>query len=245
MRLINFAWGRAFDFSSREAFSVFGISLLSGFILSFRMWGTDRFDVGVGVSNLFLFSIIFFLLFFVFLASQKFVAALRGLSAKVTIWKYGPPLGVLVTLMSYGLIPFVFLGGVSLSEIPNLRLGKFRRTVVNVKEMLYVGLVGPLMLVFLSLLVFFPLFLLTEAQIFLSFVWVSSVILVVTALPLPSLNGLNLLLKHRWVWLVYFLYAVFLYVLLGFIQRPVIYFFALFLSLAFAWLVKKLFHDNV
>ena len=240
----NFAWKKAFSFSDREATTIIIISVLSGFILSFRMWGTDRFDASVGLSNLFSFSFLFLVLFLIFICSQKLVAASMGLDAKVHVWKYGPPLGVLVTMMSYGLIPFVFLGGVSLKEIPRMRLGKFRRTVINIKEMLYVGLVGPLVLVFLSLLVFFPLYSVSGVQFFMDLVWVSSLILVVSALPFPSLNGLNLLLKYRWVWVVFFLYSLFLFMLMSVLHHVFAYVLALVLSLLFSWFVKKAVHDN-
>ncbi len=240
----NFAWKRAFNFNDKEASLVIIISLLSGFILSFRMWGTDRFDASVGLSNLFLYSILFMFLFFIFLASQKFIAATMGLDARVSVWKYGPPIGVLVTLMSYGLIPFIFMGGVSLKEIPRLRVGKFMGTAVNIKEMLFVGLFGPLVLILLSLLVFFPLYLLSGISVFYDLVWVSSLILVVTALPLPSLNGLNLLLKYRAVWVLYLLYTLFLFILLSFLKNPWVYALALILSLFFGWLVKKGIHDS-
>lgn len=241
----SFFWKRALNFDDKEVATMVVISVLSGFILSFRMWGTERFDTSEGLSNLLLFSLIFLLLFFVFILSQKVVAASLGLDARVHVWKYGPPVGVLITLMTYGLVPFVFLGGVSLKEIPRLRLGKFRRTVINVKEMLYIGLVGPFSLIFLSLLVFFPLYLLTGSDIFYSFIWVSSLILVVSAIPLPSLNGLNLLLKYRAVWVIYFLFALFLYILFGFLMHPLAYVIALFSSVLFAWLLKKAVHDRL
>lgn len=245
LSLSSFAWRNAFSFNKKETVTVIVISILSGFILSFRTWGLDAFEASISFDNLIVYSFVFLLLFLVFLASQKYVAALMGLNAEVDVWKYGPPIGVLVTLMSYGAFPFVFLGGVSLKEIPRLRLGKFRRTVINVKEMLYIGLVGPLALVLLSLLVFFPLYNLTGQQLFFDFVWISSLILVVTALPFPSLNGLNLLLKHRGVWIIYFLYALFLYILLGFLHTTWIYLLALFLSLLFAWFIKKGIHDKI
>ena len=241
----SFFWKRALYFSESEATTMFIISALSGFILSFRMWGTDGFDASEGLTNLFLYSLLFLVLFFVFVAAQKYVAAKLGLEARVHVWKYGPPIGVLVTLMTYGLVPFVFLGGVSLKEIPRLRLGKFKKTVINIKEMLYIGLAGPFSLIFLSLLVFFPLYLATGVEIFFSFVWVSSIILVVSAIPLPSLNGLNLLLKYRWIWVVYFLFSLFLYALFSVLKDPFVYLLALISSVLFAWLLKKAFHDRI
>lgn len=241
----KYALKDALNFKEREATTIIIISALSGFILSFRKWGTTKFDAGEGITNLFLFSVLFLLLFFVFIYTQKVIALKLGLDARVHVWKYGPPIGVLITLMSYGTIPFIFIGGVKLKEIPRLRLGKFKGTTIKIKEMLAIGLAGPLSLVFLSLLVLFPLHNLSGNTIFLDMIWITSVILVVSAIPLPSLNGLNLLLKYRTAWLVYTTYAISIYLLFQLLKHPAIYALALILSILFAWLLKLSFKKIV
>lgn len=237
---LKYALKHGLDFNEKEATTIIIISALSGFILSFRRWGVEEFDATEGISNLIKFSIMFLILFFLFIYTQKVTAITMGLDARMHLWKYGPPLGVLVTIMSYGVIPFVFLGGVKLTEIPRLRLGKFRRTAINIKEMLIIGLVGPMVLLFLSLLVFFPLYLASESSTFMNLIWITSIILVVSALPLPSLNGLNLLLKYRSAWVIYFLYTLILYGLLQILMNPLMYALALILALIGAFIIKKI-----
>ncbi|MFP4568226.1 MAG: hypothetical protein ACLFN8_04750, partial [Candidatus Woesearchaeota archaeon] len=235
---LRYALNAALNFDEKEATKIIIISALSGFILSFRKWGTEQFNASAGLTNLVSFSIMFLILFFIFIYTQKVTAQLMGLDAKLHIWKYGPPIGVLVTIMSYGLIPFVFTGGVKLTEIPRLRLGKFKKTTINIQEMLIIGLTGPLALIFLSLLVLFPLYQISNNNIFLDMIWIVSIILLVCAIPLPSLNGLNLLLKYRSAWLIYTLFALLLYVLFALLKNPWIYSFSLILAILFAWLIK-------
>jgi len=227
---VNYAFRNAYKFSDREATTFIIISVLSGFILSFRKWGTYAFDATEGLFNLVIYTLIFLFLFFIFLFTQKFVASLLGLEGSLKVWKYGPPLGVLVTMFSYGLIPFIFIGGLEFKEIHRLRLGKFRH-MINIKELLLIGITGPLVLVLLSLLVFFPLFHLTNSFVFFDMIKISSIILIVSILPLPTLNGMNILLKYRWLWLLIFLYSLFLVLLLNFLHVASVFLLALILTL--------------
>lgn len=240
---LRFALSSALNFDDREVTTFLVISVLSGFILSFRKWGTDSFDAGVGLSNLALFSFIFFVLFFIFIYTQKVFAFLVGTQAKLVVWRYGPPLGVLVTMLSYGFVPFVFLGGVELKEIPRLRLGKFRHQF-TITNLAVVGVSGPLVLILLSLLVFFPLFLFSGSYFWFEFVKISSLILVMSALPFPSLNGINLLLKSRSLWLAFFVYAVCIYLLFSYLLNPFVYVFALVITGVVVWFVNWALKDS-
>ncbi|MCC7574493.1 hypothetical protein KO361_02785 [Candidatus Woesearchaeota archaeon] len=241
-RFLNYAFKNALNYNEKEATTIIIISILSGFILSFRKWGTEQFDANEGLNNLILYSILFLILFLIFLSTQKFTASLFGLEARVHVWKYGPPLGVLVTMMSYGVIPFVFLGGVKIKEIPRLRLGIFRSTVPRIKDIMIIGMTGPIMLILLSILIFFPLYQINNSEIMLAFIRISSLILVVSAIPMPSLNGINILLKSRTIWLFYALYSIILYFLLYLLinvtQHAFIYLLALILTIIAAWLIK-------
>jgi hypothetical protein len=247
-KVMNFASKNAFNFNDKEVTTLLVISLLGGFILSFRRWGTTHFDFAEGLSNLLLFSMMFFILYFIYLSTQKFTAGLLGLDAKVEVWQYGPPIGVLLTIMSFGLIPFIFFGGVKIREIERLRLGLFRGRVPKIRDLMLIGISGSMMLILLSLLIFFPLYHISGYAPVAEFIRISGLIILISALPFPSLNGISMMLYSRFIWSAYIFYVIILYILLHVLIHVtpsiLIYLLALSLSLLVAWLIRHTLSDS-
>lgn len=213
MNRYKYAFRMAFTFSRKEFWPFIIAVVFSGFVLSFRKWGTDSFNAADGVSNLILYSLLFMIIYFFFVAAQKYVAAYMGYDCELDLWYYGPVVGLLITFMTYGFIPFLYLGGVKLKEDPALRLGKFRH-YLNIKDMMYVGLAGPLFIILMLLLVVQPLYFISKAQIFLDVTIAATWIMLFSALPLPKTNGINILLKSRVIWVIYFVFSAGMFILL-------------------------------
>lgn len=213
MNRYRYAFRSAFKFSRQEFWPFLIAVVFSGFVLSFRKWGTTTFNVTEGVSNLLLYSILFMIIYFLFIAAQKYVAAYMGYECKLELWYYGPVIGLLVTFMTYGYFPFLYLGGVKLKEDPTLRIGKYRH-YLNVKDMMYVGLAGPMFIILLLILIIQPLYFLTNAPVLADIVIAATWIMLFSSLPLPRTNGLNVLLKSRLIWIFYFAFSLGMFILL-------------------------------
>jgi hypothetical protein len=213
MNRYKYALSRAFTFSRKEFWPFMVSVIFSGFILSFRKWGTTEFDATAGMSNLILYSILFMVIYFLFIAAQKFVAAYMGYDCTIEIWYYGPAIGLLITFMTYGYFPFLYLGNVKLKEDYNLRLGKFRY-YLNIKDLMYVGIAGPLFIILVLLLIVQPLYFATHAAILENFTIAAAWIMLFSSFPLPKTNGMNILLKSRIIWLLYFVFSLGMFFLL-------------------------------
>jgi hypothetical protein len=213
MNRYRYAFKSAFRFSRKEFWPFMVAVVFSGFILSFRKWGTTQFDAVSGVSNLILYSILFMIIYFLFIAAQKYVATYMGYECTLELWYYGPVVGLLITFMTYGYVPFLYLGNVKLKEDYNLRLGKFRY-YLNIKDLMYVGITGPMFIILFLILIIHPLYFITKAPIFQNVIVASTWIMLFSSLPLPKTNGINVLLKSRVIWLTYFLFSIGMFFLL-------------------------------
>lgn len=238
MTKYTYAWKQAFNFDTKEL-GIFLISaVFSGFILSFRKWGTDAFDLTQGILNFIMFTVLFAVIYFVFIATQKYLAAYLGYECKYTLWLYGPLIGILITFMTYGFVPFLYLGSVYMKEIPRLRLGKLRQ-VVQIGDLRWVGLVGPLAVLILVVFLIQPLYFATESLFFKNAIIVSAAIMFFSSLPLPNTNGMNVVLKSRGFWIGYFVIGLVLLALILPLEFGS-YVAAFILSVILVWLFAKL-----
>lgn len=251
MASVKYAFSKCLEFSTKEIFWFFISSAVFAFLMRFGLWDLDK--IGEGFSNLVLYIILFLITYFVFIIAQKFVATYQGYECKYEIWKYSLLIAFFVTVFIYGFIPpvlvdlllksnlaffFLYLGNVDLKENPVLRLGKFRQSL-NVKDLMWVGIAGPIAVALLMSLVYLPLYFLTGFTLFKHATLVGAVIIFFSSLPLPKTNGINVLYYSRWVWLTYFVVGlVLLILLLPF--NILTYFIALVLIVIIVWLCSRL-----
>ena len=200
-------WKRALHVTDKEIILFIVSIAVSGFILSFRRWGTDAFELEVGLVNLGLFTLYFAILFFVFIFVQRIIAALYGYKPYFTLWTFGPMIGVLITFMTYGFVPFLYLGNTVLEPIKHLRIGRYRREI-QFKELMIIGVSGPLSLFTFVLLFLQPMYFFTGGDFFIDMILVSSVIIFFTSLPLPHTNAMNILLYSRAIWLSLVIFGI-------------------------------------
>jgi hypothetical protein len=229
-------WERALKISNKEIYFFLISIFTSGFILSFRKWGLDGFDYKIGLVNLAIYTFLFFTLFTIYVLTQKIVAAYKGYKAEFVLWPNGPLIGVLVTFMSYGFIPFLYLGNIELETIKRLRIGLFRRDA-QFKDLMQIAIAGPLALIVLVLLVLEPIYFLTQNEFVASIILVSSIIIFFTNLPLPHTNAMNILMYSRTMWLGVFLFSL-LSIFLILTLSIASYILALILTILFIFFLK-------
>lgn len=236
---VHYANKQIFNYTSKELWHFILTSLVAGFLLSMRKWGVDEFDPVIGLGNLILYIIIFLIVYFFFITAQKWLGAAMGYEVRYEIWTYGPIIAALLTFYlvlifpTFDFLVLLYIGTVTLKEIPELRLGKFRRGL-NVKDMLIVGLAGPLFILLLILVLFQPLYFVTESSTLYFTIVIASLILFFTSWPFPKMNGINILIKSRVGWLLYFTFSL-LFVLLISTLQVWAYLVAIVLAAAFVW----------
>ncbi len=242
MNIIKYALKNSFNFSGEELKNFLFIVVFSGFILSFRRWGTDSFDATAGLVNFILFSVIFLIIYALFIMGQKFMAEYLGYECKYTLWQFGPAIGIFLTFLSFGLIPFLYLGSVELKENMKHRLGRFR-PYVSIKDLMWVGLAGPMMMLLLLIVILQPIYFLTKSTLIFDFIIAVSWILIFTSLPLPKTNGINVLLYSRKIWVFYFFFSLIAFFM---VRAMNIYAYVIIaaISLMLVWVVKKFITDK-
>lgn len=200
-------WERALKISNKEIYFFLISIFTSGFILSFRKWGIEGFDYKIGLVNLAIYTFLFFSLFTVYVLTQKIVAAYKGYKAEFVLWPNGPLIGVLITFMSYGFIPFLYLGNTELETIKRLRIGLFRREA-QFKDLMQIAIAGPLALILLVLLILEPIYFITQNEFISSIILIASIIILFTSLPLPHTNAMNILMYSRTMWITVFVFSL-------------------------------------
>ncbi|MCF7871840.1 hypothetical protein K9L97_02290 [Candidatus Woesearchaeota archaeon] len=244
---LNQGWKAFLSFETKELRNFLITVIIAGFLLSSRHLAAAE-TLDSAVLYFVGFTLIFSILYFVFVASQKFIAATKGYHGRYEIWKYGPLLGFFLTMYSLMFFPspvlfflvILYLGNVSIIDVPRLRLGEHRRSI-NIKDMTIVGLTGPIVLLFL-ILFFIPFYALTGFSIIKWAIIFGSLILFFTSLPLPYMNGINVLIKSRIGWLIYFFFcAVFMFMISASLAswNVWIYISAVIIALLLAWWFKK------
>lgn len=200
-----------FRFTPNEWREFFITVFAVGFILSFRKWGSVTFDPVQGVTNLILYSLFVLLFLFLHVAAQKLLALYMGYRAQYTYWLNGIFVGVLTAFISYGVVPVVLTGTVILEHMPRLRLGRFRYGL-NYKDVAKVSFAGPLMNVFVVLLL--EPFYLSNAYsaamhaFILDLIWINVLLALYSLLPFKNTNGLNIFFASRTAYVFCFFFVL-------------------------------------
>ena len=87
-------------FEKEEIVSFAITAFILSFILSFKNWGTDTFDLGYGLGHLFLTIIIVVISLYTKLVIQKYTAHKVGFDATFKHWTLGLVLGLILAFLS-------------------------------------------------------------------------------------------------------------------------------------------------
>ncbi|MBU1201012.1 MAG: hypothetical protein KKA51_00795 [Nanoarchaeota archaeon] len=177
-------------FSPREKKQLIISAVVFGFILSFRMWGGDSFNATSGMINWLLVSFVVLFAMFLNFFIQKVFAIKKGFLLHFFWWFPGILIGVFLTIISFGIIPFLFPGTVYLEHLKGLRLGHFRYGT-NTKDLAEVSVAGVIANVAVALLFSF-IYLATNSEWVFIFVKVNFAYAFFSMLPIPTISGLKL-----------------------------------------------------
>jgi len=100
--------------------------LVLSFLISFREWGGEEFNLMTGLFNWFNAALIVTLVLLVYNAAQRIAGLSVGYNAEYKMWVTGLLIGLLFAFVSRGKIWVLLPGGIMIHHLAGHRLGYFR-----------------------------------------------------------------------------------------------------------------------
>ena len=217
---------RYYKFSAYEIRGLVISILAIAFIISFKEWGTAKFDASVGLYNLFNSILIVALSILVHDAGQRLWGLVIGYRVEFKMWTFGLIFSLIVAFLTNGSLWLIIPSGFMLHHIAGHRLGWFRYGI-NYFGQAMVALAGPLFTLMLIILLkvldaFYPNALIAKAIMF------NVVYAITSLLPIPPLDGSKIYFGSRMLY-AFILPAMIVVTVLMVINVPI--FLAIVLSL--------------
>jgi Zn-dependent protease len=115
-----------FKFSREERLSFIVTVIVLTLIYTWDKWGVDKFDANVGLQNFLFALIIMAITVFIHHSGQRMAALYLGFRAEQKLWWYGPLIGLMLVILSYGKLKFLAATGTMMYLLPAHRIGAFR-----------------------------------------------------------------------------------------------------------------------
>ncbi|MFP4118874.1 MAG: hypothetical protein ACLFTH_02355 [Candidatus Woesearchaeota archaeon] len=211
---LRYRFKRYFSFTGKEHRDIFLTALVMTMALFFYLWArypdTDIMLATGAISlvNALILLVIAHATLIVMVGSGKAIAILRKYTANYTSWFNGLLIGFVITFASYGYLPVVFPGLLTMTKITRLRYGKPMEGE-NRKD-IYKVLIGSLFSVAIIGLVFQQLYLYSNSIIFQGAKDLASFILIYAILPFPNNYGSHMFYTKK---KQYFMHSFFFLVL--------------------------------
>ena len=115
-----------YKFTPYEARGLTIAILVIGFVISFKEWGADKFNLSVGLFNLFNAILISALSVMIHDAGQRIWGLAIGFRIEFRMWTFGLIAAVAIAFITNGNIWLIVPGGFMLHHLAGHRLGFFR-----------------------------------------------------------------------------------------------------------------------
>lgn len=191
------------DANELKAFLIGGLVL--AFIISFKEWGADKFDLMVGLRNLLMSLIIVLISMFVHIFTQKAMAFANGFKMEYRIWSYGLIIGLILTFVSKGNIWILAPGGMLIYHLAGHRVGSYRYGI-NFWPLAMTALSGPMVsFLFAMMIKLFTYQIFDIETVFITKLITFNLWLAFfTMLPIPPLDGYHVFFNSRVVYVFTF-----------------------------------------
>ena len=196
-----------YRFNGNEIKGIIISVLMIAFMLSFKNWGTDAFDVTQGLFNFIGAVLIVALGYIVHLSLQRFYAFKLGYIAEYRYNIYGLVGGLILTFASNGYLFLLIPGHCIIKHMPRLRLGEFRYGM-NMWEYAKIAAAGPVGNILLAM--FFKAFSFLGSPLIDKAITINIILALFSLVPLPGNDGLDIFFGSRffYVFLVIFLVLI-------------------------------------
>ena len=188
-----------YNFDKQEIFGLLAVTLIMGFIFSFRNWGEEQFNLIFGLKNLFLAIIVAGISLWFKISCQKVYGLTSGQSNVFKVWWNGIVIMLVIAFITRGWVPLALAGGAVSSFMVKQRLGEFRygfSTWVMAISAAW-AIWGSLILAILFAIgtYFFP-----QSFFFDIGLKMNLVLAFCSWLPLPQQDGLSLFFGSKGLW---------------------------------------------
>lgn len=196
-----------FRFSKAEISGLIPAILVTAFIFSFRDWGAEQFEIGVGLQNLFILIIVAAISFFFRFSCQKIYGLAEGYKVDFKLWWMGLAIALVIAFISKGGLQLILVGTVVSAFMIKQRLGEFRYgfSYWNSAMISLWGILGNLII---ALLFAIGNYAYPEIYFFSKGLWLNIMMALGALLPLPQLEGLNIFFGSRRLYFVALLVVV-------------------------------------
>lgn len=205
----------------------YAIAILAiAFIISFREWGADQFDLTAGLFNLFNSILIVALSILVHDAGQRIWGLAIGYKIEYKMWSFGIVLGLILAFLTNGKFWLIIPGTFMLHHLAGHRLGFFRYGI-NIIGQSMVALAGPLFTLMLIILLKI-LYVINPNPLLQKAIMFNIIYNITNMLPIPLLDGGKIFFGSRMIY-AFVMPAMIVATILMMVDIPV--FFAVVLSL--------------
>ena len=205
----------------------YAIAILAvAFIISFREWGTNQFNLTAGLFNLFNSILIVALSILVHDAGQRIWGLAIGYKIEFKMWTFGVVLGLALAFVTNGKFWLIIPGTFMLHHLAGHRLGFFRYGI-NIIGQSMVALAGPLFTLMLIILLKI-LYAISPNPLLQKAIMFNIIYNITNMLPIPVLDGGKIFFGSRMIY-AFVMPAMIVATILMMVDIPV--FFAVVLSL--------------
>jgi len=208
---------RRFRFSGQELLRLLATVVVAAFVLTFRKWGGDEFNLYEGIFNMLMYTIVVFVSLLVHFSAQKIMALHLGYSSEYKLWLNGILISIIVCFFSFGYFPLFFPGVLYFNLIPKLRLGIFKGGVKTV-DLAVAAVAGPgANMILVGLIA--PFYIASHSAFLYLVIVVNLLIAIFSMLPIPTFEqirqfrggttGLYLFIESRWIYVGAFALVLF------------------------------------
>ncbi len=204
MRSIESVWystKRHFRFKGHEIAGLFYTALTLGFVMTFTMWGTGETpNPMVGFPNLILYSLIILLILLYRESVRKFFAVNTGVRAEFRFWSYGAIGSIIVAILTNGIVTLYWAGNAFYELLEVHRLGRFRYGMTQlIQTNMALASIMSTMGLAIALKMIKVGFNITNPMLD-QFIWFCILLSLLCLVPLPRLDGMDMLFRARIVW---------------------------------------------
>lgn len=186
---------RHYKFTTYELKGLIICILAVAFIVSFKEWGTERFDLAAGLYNLINSALIVALSVLIHDAGQRIWGLAIGYRIEFRMWSFGLIAALSLAFLSNGSLWLIIPSGFMLHHLAGHRLGWFRYDI-NYFAQAMIALAGSLstlaLVIMLKIIMAFSSSALLEKALIFNVVY-----LITSLLPIPPLDGSKIYFGSR------------------------------------------------
>lgn len=202
---------RNLKFSKKEKIDILLTSTVSSFVLFFlfviTLWKDKEATGGFILSKVVILWFISLGLIYLIVYVGKITAIKLGYTAQYTAWKNGLLIGFVISFISYGVIPLLFPGLLTITRIERHRHGKLfpGENKVGIARVLFTALLSLLLVSLFASFIYF----ITKIEFFYYIMSAAAILLFFSLIPVNNNIGIHLFYSRKELYFLFFFFSLF------------------------------------